>query len=712
MVDIGDIIPFPGQPGQRPIPGAPSDVTPVEVILVSAPLDREYRNIALNAAAVDAYIAAQVAVERAFPAQVERWSPWSPLQLDIPLEAGVGFNYGRFTIDGRHWYAFLDGEYLNRTSRGNTVRFTPVPDHWTTYGPQIGYSMVERGHIAIAAAQNAGDVYGATYLTAPEPIDAPAVRGVLDSSILGSTPGGWTVLVISANDLNGGEGTPFFASHINSDAIAHAADLASAATIDSAAHVQITVPDALYPWDANDDSGLPDVYVPHINPAPMSTIDGVAAGGGAYLFTPSGFATYMGIMQGAPWVLAGISDIRLVPAWAVSGGAAVGFSSHTPPLDPLDGLWGTAAGIPVYRAVVASSTDSLAVLAGWRASVLAAVGAEGFTKLVTAPFTDILLGNGDGAQTFRPDQWQSDSITVEGVTGAAHGDPTIRLIPTGYNDLGSQLGIDAPVGGRAGVAQSGHGLATSNPATSDNAPYLAAYGSHQNWLGNGMNQNLAITLGLTGIAQNAGVQGIQTVLGALGGAIGGAAGSGAGGGEVGAGAFASLAGSAATLATAQIQAQNAINLLDIAQDGAFDIAAYQLGMSGISSVTAFDAAFQALFSVPGSSVAEHLTSGWRAVIGQAFHAIIAVPSQERVNALVSAWRRYGYMIGQAFVPPRLDPMTHYSYWQLTEPTILGDFPQAARDAISGAFERGATVWGAVAEIGTEPANAPRSGVTY
>ncbi len=57
-------------------------------------------------------------------------------------------------------------------------------------------------------------------------------------------------------------------------------------------------------------------------------------------------------------------------------------------------------------------------------------------------------------------------------------------------------------------------------------------------------------------------------------------------------------------------------------------------------------------------------------------------------------------------------MTHWSYWQLSEPTILGAVPQGARETIGSAFSRGVTVWQHVAEIGTEPDNEPVAGVTY
>jgi hypothetical protein len=83
-----------------------------------------------------------------------------------------------------------------------------------------------------------------------------------------------------------------------------------------------------------------------------------------------------------------------------------------------------------------------------------------------------------------------------------------------------------------------------------------------------------------------------------------------------------------------------------------------------------------------------------------------------VARAVATFDRYGYTVNRALVPPRLDPMTHYSYWQLADVTVLGSLPQEARESIVAAFERGVTVWTSVSEIGTHPANAARSGITY
>lgn len=676
------------------------------VVLVNAPLDPDHVNVGLNRATYDTFIDAEVTAGRALVLDaVNLQNPEHDLEVEVEYETAATFyNYGRVTIGSRKWYVFYTPTYHNKT----VTRFVADIDEFPSYDWTLGYTQIDRGHVAVAASQN--DTYGAQYLTAPEPIQAEPVRGVASATLLGSVPSAWTVLVVSANDLRGdGSGVPFFDSHVQSTEIGGAADLASSATVDSDAHVLYTVPDALYPWDTDPGTGTPNVYVPIVTASPGSTIDGVNAGGGVYLFTARGFAEYMTIMQGAPWVISGISDVRLVPSWAVGGGGDAAFSARVPSRDPLDSSWAAAASIPNYVAAVVSATTSPTVLANWRDTVLATVGAVGWRKLVTGQFCQILVGAGEGFQTFKPDQWQTDGLGFQAATGAAHGDPSIRLTPTGYNDLGPQLGLSSPVGGRAGVQQSGFGLAASNPAAQDTSPYLSAFASHQTWLVNVLNKELAVTLGLTGIQLNAGVQGIQSVLGGATGAAGAALG---GGGPAGiaAGALGSVSG----LATAGITASNTITMLDISTDGSFDIGARQLGLSGLAQVTAFNAWFQSLFATSGQGVPDQLASGWRAIVGQAFQAVITVPSAERIKTLLSEWKRYGYMIGQVFKPTRLDPMTKMSYWLTTDAVIVGSVPQQRRQTIASAFDRGTTVWTSIADIGTDVTgtNTPRAGISY
>ena len=155
-------------------------------------------------------------------------------------------------------------------------------------------------------------------------------------------------------------------------------------------------------------------------------------------------------------------------------------------------------------------------------------------------------------------------------------------------------------------------------------------------------------------------------------------------------------------------------MLDISQDGSFDIGAYQLGLSGLASVAAFDTWMQSLSAASGSGSANSLASAWRSIISQAFTAIVTVPTAERIHKLLSEWRRFGYMIGQAFVPPRLDAMTKMTYWQTSETTILGAVPQARRHTIASAFNRGTTVWTSLADIGTDVSgsNTPNTGISY
>lgn len=703
MVDIADIPDFEGAPGsplpgQRPPVGDAPAVAPIDVVLVSCPLDRDYVNVALNSATVDDYIAAEISAGRAYPTTVERWSPWSTLQVQLAMADAVKYNYARFTVGGRSWYAFLDPEYLNLTDTAYRV----TPDVWSTYNPSIGYSTIVRGHVAVAASQN--DTYGDQYLTAPEPIDAPPTTGLLGANVGGSESDSWTVVVISTNDLRG----EVFALHINADLIANAADLASAATVDSDGVVQTTIPNARYPWSTKNMDDEPVVYVPKVWPSPASSIDGVSAGGGVYLFTMAGWAEYVTIMQGAPWVLSGITDIRLVPSWSVPAGGGSSYTPTIPSTDPTSGVWAVATSIPVFVGKLTTTTTTGTVLSGWRDTVLGTYGAGIFRKLITSQFTRIGIGGGAGFAEYLPEQWRASGIGYQLVSGGTHGDMGVRLIPNGYNQLGEQMGVDIALGGSGGRAMSGFGIGAANPASTDMTPYLAARSSASSHSAALANKGLAQSLEYTQVQLNAGVQGVQTVMGAA----SGAGVAGAIGGNPVAGAAAGALSAIPALATAQMSASNAITMIDASQNGSFDIVAVQLGLSGLASVDAFDAWWQSLSSVSGSGAAERLSAAWRGIIGQAFKVVIQVPAVDRIRALISEWSKYGYMIGRAFVPPRLDPMTHWSYWQTRDTTVLGAIPQDARSAVAGAFERGVTVWTSVSEIGTQPANAPRSGIMY
>lgn len=675
------------------------------VVLINCPLDPDHRNAPLNAAAVDTFIAEQVAAGLAYTNDaINIQNPFHDLDLGMPYEDAVDFyNYGRLTIGTRSWYIFYTPEYLNKT----TTRFVADIDEWPSYQWSLGYSMIERGHIAVAASTS--DTYGNNYLTAPEPIDSPPVQGVLSANILAGSPADpndWTVIVVSANNLSGnGTSTPYFQPHINSDSIGQASGYATQATANKAGDNQITVAGANYPWSVGDSTtgdGF-TAYIPHVVAAPMSTIDGVAAGGGVYLFTMEGFAEYATIMQGAPWIIAGISDMRLVPSWAVSGGGSSGFTPEAPPESPTGSAWNTAAGIPNFVGELTTDTTSAAVLSGWRDTALADMDqASWWLKLLTSQFTEIRVGNGDSMRSFKPEAWQSADLEFEAVTDASHGGNELRIIPTNYNNLGAQMGVSVPIGGSAGKAAAGYGSAASNPSANEMTPWMGAYVADTTNNVIGLQQALAQTLARDQVQMSLGVQGVQTLLGGATGALAGGPG----------GAALSLASGTGNLVAAAIASQNSLEILDISQNGSYDIATYQLGLSGIQTLQTFNAWNQALTAIPGNAGTHALASGWRAILQTAFQAIIVMPTQERVNALTSMWTRYGYMIGQAFTPPQLNAMSSYTYWKTQEATVIGAMPQERRQTVAAAFDRGVTIWDDISLIGTQPENTPLTGISY
>jgi len=848
-VNITDIPDFPGLPGQRPTPGTPDTVTPVAVVLVTAPLDAEGTATPINAAAVDAFITAEVSAGRAYTTTVERWAPWSPLDVALGYGVAVGYNYGRFTIGGRSFYAYVSAEYQNLT----TTTLVPESDDWTTYAPTIGYSTVKRGHVAVAASQS--DTYGDQYMTAPEPVDAPPTRSVLDAGILDAALSSWRVVVVCANDLRGDGETPYFAPHVSSADIVRAHNFASDATAASGGGVQVEVPAVNYPWlggaaldgafywpfeestfnmnngrpednfrtaarpthkgmdmgygvaniegtpvraigdgyvtTAGDNAdgygnrvvithpngyrstynhmnatptvtvgesvvaakvlggigttgdstgnhlhfeiyeeaisdyidplafmaeynpldlivgtGLPGsgqstVYVPKVTPSPVSTIDGVTVGGGVYTFTMDGYAAFLTIMQGAPWVLNGIVSTAIVPAWSVPGAGDGVYTPVIPPTSPSDPKWATVAAIPNYIGKLTTGATTASALNGWRTTVAGSLGLGVYRKLLTSQFTRIMVSDGDTEHDFSPEVWKSADISFGVVTEATHGIPSIRAIPNNYTALGEQKGITYAFGGTQGLAFSGRASAAGDTAQQDMGPWLAAYSATTSRYTLREQQDLALLLARENVQMALGVQGIQVVLGAAGGLVGGAAGVAKAG-----------ATGLANLATSTITANNSLELLDISQDGSIDIAAYQLGLSGIANYYSFDAWAQSLDSASGGGGAHSLAGAWRAMLGRALDVMIVTPTADAVARALSTWKRYGYMIDRAFVPPRLDAMDRFTYWQLEDPTILGAMPAAARARIADRFTRGTTIWTAVSEIGTNPANTPRPGVSY
>lgn len=386
-VTIEDIPDFPGMPGQRPTPGAPSDVVPVDVVLVTSPLDRNYRNVALNAAVVDAFIAAEILADRAYETQVERWSPWSELQLDLSYADAAILNYARFTIGSRRWYAFLDVEYLNLT----TSAFTPTPDIWTTFAPRVGYSQVLRSHAAVAASKN-GDT---SYCLEPENFTPGELVGYAgyQADPLG-TP---RVLVISTTDLSG---DGFVA--VDPDQANTATDFI--ATVNTSGTIEAPQPvggdqpfayaigsgsyDDLFYYPYAESMGLSPgntMYRPYARGATPSLIDGVIAEGGAFLYPSIGAAiTHLSKIAHTPWISDGIQRIILVPGGSAGGSGAIDLSPHSNKL--------TITGGPSYQATFNTEIDYYTTLAAdWKSGLPSAYTT--WTKLRTAPYSSVQIAD-------------------------------------------------------------------------------------------------------------------------------------------------------------------------------------------------------------------------------------------------------------------------------------------------------------------------------
>lgn len=383
MVDIDDIPDFPGQPGQRPTPGSPTAVTPVAVVLVKSRLDREYTNIALNAAAVDSFITGEIAGGRAYQTNVERWSPWSPLQVQLGLAAAISYNYARFTLGGRSWYGFLDAEYLNLTD----TLYQVTPDAWTTYAPQIGYSMVVRSHVAVAASSG-GDV---GYCLEPEGFTPGDLIGY--SAYTPDPLGTPRVLVISTTDLRA---DPF--ADVDADVADTMTDpitqTRASGTIDAPQPVGDPQPfaylvgnsdyDDLFYYPYSDGPGTM-MQRPVAVGATPSIVDGVIAEGGAFVYGSVGAAiTHLSKLAHAPWIADGIQKVLLIPGGSSTGNGSVDLSPRSTIPD--------FSGAPSYASTISTEIGSTATLvADWTNGLPADYST--WTKLRTGPYSAIQIAD-------------------------------------------------------------------------------------------------------------------------------------------------------------------------------------------------------------------------------------------------------------------------------------------------------------------------------
>jgi len=367
-----------------------------DVVLVNAPLDPTHANAGPDTAAYDTFIQEEIDAGRAWTTaehgQVNLLDPEHDLILPIAFEDALTFyNYGRVTINGRAWYAFYTPRYLNKTS----TRFVADIDEFPSFTWELGYSLVKRSHYAVAASKD-GDI---SYCLEPEPVPASELVGY--SGYTFDPLGTAAVLVISTVDLRA---NPFKAvdSDVADNATDFISDVYASGTVDAPQPVgdpesfpyafgNATYDDLFYyPYAAS--AGLSagnQMYRPYVTGAAPSLVDGVAAEGGAFVYSSiAAYVNHMAELAHTPWMVGGIS--RAIPIPGGSGGSLAGTT-----LSPYDEVV-TPSGAPTYHSTYSTAVGYDTVLAAdWLAAMPAAY--HDWTKLRTAPFSSIEIGNRQGA---------------------------------------------------------------------------------------------------------------------------------------------------------------------------------------------------------------------------------------------------------------------------------------------------------------------------
>ena len=438
------------------------------VVLVNAPLDPDHENVGLNRAAYDTFIAGEITTGRAYVADVNLQDPHHDLVLPIEYETAATFyNYGRVTIGTRTWYVFYTPVYDNKEN----TRFVADIDEFPTYDWNLGFSEIERGHYAVAAS--ASGTIG--YCLEPEPFTPRDLYGV--AAYQHDPLGAPAVLVISTVDLRA---NPWV--QVDADV----ANTASDQITDTLASGSIEAPFTpggsetfpysignsgstwddhyFYPYAAA--SGLHPgniQYRPYVTGASPSLVDGIAAEGGAFVYSSVGaYLNHMALLAHVPWMVGGISRAVLIRGGANSGAAAV-------PLTPWDHISGTA-GSPAYHASLTTAVDyNVNLVADWRDGLPAAY--DTWTKLRTAPYAEIEIGDRQGARaSYDPAAFTglgTAGALVLHVQGAFHPTADVAVWLNGAEGLASPNSpMSSPVGADLPHFAVGRDLAFSPGAAS------------------------------------------------------------------------------------------------------------------------------------------------------------------------------------------------------------------------------------------------------
>lgn len=386
--------------------------------LVNAPLDPDHVNIGANRVAYDTFIDAEIAAGRALVLRdVNLQNPAHDLSVEIEYETALIFyNYGRVTIGNRRWYVFYTPRYLNKS----VTIFEADIDEVPSYDWALGYSLIERGHVAVAASSG-GDT---SYCLEPEPYTPGALIGYAAYQV--DPLGVAAVLVISTTDLTA---DPFV--EVDADSANTATDFITDTQVTGEIDAPQPVGDPqpfsyaigngtyddlfYYPYAASPGlSAGNTMYRPAVTGASPSSVDGVPAEGGAYLYdSVAQYIEHMALIAHTPWISDGISRAILVPGG--SGGAGSG-----DPLTPWDHVESTAAGRPTYHATYSTAQGFDETLAADWTSGLPSDYAD-WTKLRTGPFSGIQLGDRQGAVLdFDPQSIVGLSALTLHIEGAYH----------------------------------------------------------------------------------------------------------------------------------------------------------------------------------------------------------------------------------------------------------------------------------------------------
>jgi hypothetical protein len=693
------------------------------VTLANVPWNQDYRDIVdYTPAQLDTWINNQVSGQSAQTIDKLTFAkPNEPVRLNLPIAYVQQYNYLRAKNAAQplslsdqptsYYYFITDVRYL----APNTTEVVLQLDVWSTYHSslQFGQCYVDRGHIGIAN-ESAFDDNGRSYLTIPEGIDigneyiiSHEYKETLGQTNLNAdgTDSRYRVVIASMTDLEADPGT---------------------------------------------------ITSPSLKTATGSRWENLPNGCNLYVCSSASMLNFvLELLTNSPWVTQGIVSVTAIPTMPESA-----FSSGGTPITTIGGgAFDAGSGEWMYKLIAGiNPVTTYDMRPSWRGDILNNLGRyANLKKFATSPYSMVEVTTYTGAPLMlKPECLPGNDMNISVRNHIVPPAPRTVIYPQSYNGNAGQTDddggefLDAATGmfdfptfsvvnngAMSMMAANAHRIQygytnadwSQQKALRGNQVAYGQAGQRLNQLGADTSVNMRQIQSQRNMANM--VSTMHMGQGIINGVVGGLS-SAAMGNPIGglASAASGTINAGMTNTINQVGNDESANIATAAGMGHYQNAAQTAGYVMDTNKAYADYAAKGDYAneiaginarVQDIQLTQPSTSGQ---IGGDAHLLatynwgiwvkIKTLQPAAMAVIGEYWLRYGYAVSRFVQPPaNLMCMSKFTYWKMKETYLVGQLPEAHKQAIRGILEKGVTVWADPSYIGfTDPAdNAPLTGIT-